>query len=343
MDYFHPTTLLKKEPPTRRAAYSDRTAWLMAELSALAYFRFEPEGENLIEFASKLKGLDDDTRIRDLLADFIKSQTALSDDGVTQLESKLDIGEFKLVRPFNRGGTQAFLVKRESDKVAVLAFRGTEATDIKDIKADLNAIITTQGGTRIHTGFLKAYEQVRTEVEEAVAEVEDYALYVTGHSLGGALALIATRELKTPNLAACYTFGSPRVGNSEFGDSIKTPIYRIVNTADIVPRLPPGLAIELLVDFLRLLKNVLPALEYVAKWLDDNVSKYRHHGDMRYLTNCKLPDCSDVRLISNITFLARLRRLIKNRLSFNRHISDHGIDQYRRKLAAYADKRTRSK
>lgn len=342
MEYFQPTTLLKKEPPTLRAAYSDRTAWLMAELSALAYFRFEPEGENLIEFASRMKGLDDDTRIRDLLAEFLKSQTALSDDGVKRLEGKLNVGEFKLVKPFNKGGTQGFLVKRDSDNLAVLAFRGTEATQIADIKADLNAIITVRGGHRIHTGFFEAYQQVQNEVEEAVAGVKDYALYVTGHSLGGALALIATRELAVSNLAACYTYGSPRVGSSEFGDPIKTPIYRIVNTADVVPRLPPGVAIELIVDLLRFFKHLLPALEYVASWLDDKVSGYRHHGDMRYLTNCKQEDCSDVRLIPNITFFGRLQRLIKNRLSFNRRISDHSIDEYRRKLAAYAEKRTRT-
>ncbi|MFP4610696.1 MAG: lipase family protein, partial [Thiohalophilus sp.] len=116
---------------------------------------------------------------------------------------------------------------------------------------------------------------------------------------------------------------------------------RVVNTADVVPRLPPGVVIELLVDILRFLKNILPALEYLAKLLDDKFSKYRHHGDMRYLTNCKSDDCSDVRLIHNITFLARIRRLIKNRLSLDRHVKDHSISEYRTKLAAYADKRTK--
>jgi len=37
---------------------------------------------------------------------------------------------------------------------------------------------------------------------------------------------------------ACYTFGSPPVGTKAFDDDIKTPIYRVVNHVDIVPRLP---------------------------------------------------------------------------------------------------------
>jgi len=41
MVYFKPTELLKRSPPTRRASYTDRMAWLMAEMSKLAYFRFE--------------------------------------------------------------------------------------------------------------------------------------------------------------------------------------------------------------------------------------------------------------------------------------------------------------
>ncbi len=336
MGYFEPKSLLKKSPPTRRASYSDRTAWLMAEMSKLAYLRFESPTEHLENVTEKLSQINDKDKIQKILKNFLKQQASIEDEGVKVLENELSRAGFELIRAFNRGGTQAFLAKRDKDKMAVLSFRGTEATQLADIKTDLNAIITNDSGQKIHTGFREAFGQVKSAIKKEVSQLSDYAIYITGHSLGGALALIATRELGSDNTASCYTFGSPRVGGSEFADSIKTPIYRIVNTADVVPRLPPGIFIEVIVDLLRTLKGVLPFLEFIATWLDDKVSGYRHHGDMRYLTNCKSTSCSDVRLISNITFLARWKRLLKNRVSFNRHIKDHSISEYCKKLAAYA-------
>lgn len=283
--------------------------------------------------------LNDTDKIQTILKNFLQEQVSSNAKGREKLKDSLKIANFDLVETFNCGGTQAFLAMRDKDKIAVLAFRGTQATEWSDIKADLYAILKRSTGFKIHSGFLKAFENVEQPIKEEVDRLNDYALYITGHSLGGALALIATRKLERDNIAACYTFGSPRVGSSEFADPIKTPIYRIVNTADVVPRMPPGIIIELAVDLLRFLRELFPFLEYIAGWLDNKVSGYRHHGDMRYLTNCEKEDYSDVRLIANLNGLARWRRLIKNRLSLNRHIEDHAIDEYCKKLAAYAQKR----
>ena len=65
-------------------------------------------------------------------------------------------------------------------------------------------------------------------------------LFITGHSLGGALALLATRLTAPDVTGACYTFGAPRIGNYECFRFIKTPVYRVVNSSDVVPRVPPG-------------------------------------------------------------------------------------------------------
>ena len=340
MNYFEPKILLKKPPPSRRAAYSDRTAWLMAEMSKLAYLKFESLTSEFEKLAERLTQSTDLEDIKDILNEhLIPNLSFFKGDREKELQQAIAKAEFELIKTFDRDGTQAFIAKREKDKIAVLSFRGTEATQLADIKADINAIVTNDSGSRIHSGFLQAFDKVKQPIIDELDKLNEYAIYMTGHSLGGALALISTRELETDNTAACYTFGSPRVGSSEFADSIKTPIYRIVNTADIVPRMPPGIAIELFVDLLRLLQGILPFLEYIAKWLDDKVSGYRHHGDMRYLTYCKNADYSDVRLIANITPLARLRRLIKSRVSINKNIKDHAIDKYCKKLAAYAKRK----
>ena len=55
MEYFKPEELLDNPPPTFRAAYSDRTAWLMASLSKLAYLDFETSTQKQVELESELK------------------------------------------------------------------------------------------------------------------------------------------------------------------------------------------------------------------------------------------------------------------------------------------------
>ncbi len=345
MNYFEPSELLEIQPSRCRAAYSDRMAWLMASMSQLAYFKFEVKENEFAAWAEKIKKLTSNEEIQDFLKKKLVPNLAKT-SGKVDLQKELKSAGFQLVEIFDEGGTQAFLAKQIPDrsaqgreKIAVLAFRGTETTQLKDIITDLNAFVTDDSGSRVHTGFKTAFNEVKRKVQAEIKKLKGYSIFITGHSLGGALALIATRELVSDNIAACYTFGSPRVGSSEFADSIKPPIYRVVNTADIVPRLPPGLFIEVAVDILRFLRGVFPFLEFAASWLDDKVSGYRHHGDMRYLTHCKKADCSDVRLISNISFLDRCRRLFKNRISLNKHIGDHDIAKYCMKLAAHARNR----
>jgi triacylglycerol lipase len=96
-------------------------------------------------------------------------------------------------------------------------------------------------GVTVHRGFLEAFECCREEIEAAVgAQVPStLGLYITGHSLGGALAQIASAVLERDNLAACYTFGSPRVGTLGFDRQVKCPHYRIINDWDLVPGVPP--------------------------------------------------------------------------------------------------------
>jgi triacylglycerol lipase len=70
-------------------------------------------------------------------------------------------------------------------------------------------------------------------------------IYLTGHSLGGALALIASAVLGGTSglgdrIAAVYTFGAPRVGQRNFSEIVKAPHYRVINSGDIVPLVPPN-------------------------------------------------------------------------------------------------------
>lgn len=330
--YFRSRELLG--PPVARAAYSDRTAWLLAEMSRLAYEKFEADDELVETVATSLSELSDVQRIKEQLAQFVGK--LLKPGGTERLRGLLRRAGFDLVATFNNGGTQAFLAKRDSDGMAVLAFRGTEA-NFDDIKADLNARFYQRGGVRVHDGFRRAFELVEPAISTAIAQVRDYKLYITGHSLGGALALVATRALEADNIAACYTFGSPKVGGGEFGDSIKPPIYRILNAADAVPRVPPTWTLEVLI----LLSKCIPVpyLRSAATWFLDKFRGYRHHGDMRYLSDCDA-EFSNLRLISNPEQLDRIVWLIRRLIAdWKSGYRDHAINEYCTKLEKYALKR----
>src|SRR5271166_6397993 len=125
----------------------------------------------------------------------------------------------------------------------VLAFRGTRSTT--NWETNLHARLIHPAGTdarlRVHQGFYGAFERlsdgakgIRQKINEIeAATVGRIPIYITGHSLGGALAQIAAAVLGSDQIAACYTFGSPRVGNYVFDLWVKPPSYRLVNYADI--------------------------------------------------------------------------------------------------------------
>lgn len=271
-------------PPIFRAAYSDRMAWILACMSQIAYDRFEAREEQ--------NATADDQKIYD--------------DFVTKLQS----GGFSLVRTFNDKATdtQAFIAR--NNEFAVLAFRGTEVTKRRDVKTDIKAskISVLQG--RVHVGFMEAYRSVGPQIRKSLLELKGVPLYITGHSLGAALATIATHNLEHDTdfpqfrqmIAACYTFGSPRVGNSRY--DFRAPIYRIVNTTDVVTAIP----------FLAM--------------------GYMHIGDVRFL------GVKEGEFQRGIPVLRRLYLFLLTAFKFfGPIVQDHGIDQYRRKLQAIARER----
>jgi triacylglycerol lipase len=144
----------------------------------------------------------------------------------------LERAGFTDVRVVEFGSTHALL----ADELVV--FRGTD--DVHDALTNLDAALVparlTGGGGRVHRGFQEALDLVWGEVADHIGERD---VFFAGHSLGAALAtLAAARHART---RAVYTYGSPRVGDGAFCDSLSAPIYRVVNNNDVVTRLPPPL------------------------------------------------------------------------------------------------------
>ncbi len=214
-----------KPLPTLRAAYSDRTAHLMAQLSGLAYLHLEtPEGRANLEAAIEPSGF----RLINAYWHDPDNQQAFSSD-------------------YRDLGTQAYLV--EHDELAVLVFRGsTDVTDwktnfnLRKIKVDVGEFGGKDEFVKVHRGFYEAFAQRRPMMQDDIDQIKtstpDKPIYITGHSLGGALAQIATAAFTSDQIAACYTFGSPRAGGRHFDRFVKPPHYRITNGKDIVPFTP---------------------------------------------------------------------------------------------------------
>jgi hypothetical protein len=172
----------------------------------------------------------------------------------------------------------AFLLQSTCGRVAVLCYRGTEPRNFINwlTDADVNpvqlpfAIGSLPDETvRVHGGFYRnlraTWHTVLAALDSAVAgrsilddgeatgELE--ALYVTGHSLGAAMAALAGVRLVTDPayrdrfgavLRGVYTFGQPIVGDEAFASAcnadefLGTAVFRHVYGHDIVPRLPPA-------------------------------------------------------------------------------------------------------
>jgi hypothetical protein len=266
--------------PKLRAAYSDRTAALMAFLADFAY---HPQ---------------------------ITGKSANVPDELASLG-------FHKLSVFANGLTDGFAFIAESDALNVLSFRGThsKANWNTNFRAGLINPKGTDPNLRVHEGFYGAFQGLSEDgLSEKIAAINktsgNIPFYVTGHSLGGALAQIAAAVFGSDRLAACYTFGSPRVGNAIFDLWVKAPSYRVINHADLVPQVP------------------LPIF-------------YRHSGDPRYLP----AKVSAAPYRHEPGFFERVWQWVEGFVQLARRrgalleIEDHKIRNYMVKLDQIANKR----
>lgn len=197
------------------SAYSVPLAYAMAHASALAY-----KDQPTIESAARNWGFD---QVR-----HFASPHAM---------------------PFPIEDTQAYVMG--DDRMVVAAFRGTEPTQIRDWLSDgTTPPIPGPGGKGfVHYGFSQALASVYPQVRDAVAELggDDKTVWFTGHSLGGALAMLAGayQYFEDPRRLpdGVYTFGQPRTCEhllaAEHRKAFKDRHYRFVNNNDVVTELPP--------------------------------------------------------------------------------------------------------
>lgn len=93
---------------------------------------------------------------------------------------------------------------------------------------------------RVHRGYFDVCDAFLTELGELLAEFPALPTVFTGHSMGGALALLAAVSLQEQGegLHSIYTFGQPKVGNQAFSEYVEehvtVPYFRFVHGADAI-------------------------------------------------------------------------------------------------------------
>ncbi|MFN6106912.1 MAG: lipase family protein [Planctomycetaceae bacterium] len=200
-------------------------------------------------------GSQENARILALAADLAYEP---QETGVSKFQNQLGMQ----ARLISVGNTQSWVA---SDKHNIIvAFRGTEAPNslegLKDwlLTDALSLLIVPEGrlgtdlaaagvGARFHQGFVNAIADIWEPTRQAVEQelrAADRPLWITGHSLGGALALLAGWLFTRKMIAVCeiITFGAPMIGNQAAVDAFDREfagkIFRYVNAPDPVPRLP---------------------------------------------------------------------------------------------------------
>ncbi|MDC7336312.1 lipase family protein [Streptomyces lydicus] len=196
-------------------AYSVRHALCMARAAELAY-----KDEKAVEAAARDWGFD---RVRHHHTEFRP--------------------------PFPLEDTQAYTLGGRH--MIIVAFRGTEPAKMIDWLSDATTPPWPGPGGKgyVHYGFGEALQSIWPQVRAAVDEFRDnnQTVWFTGHSLGGALAMLAGARLhfEEPHVTATgvYTFGQPRTCDrllsQAFNSAFSDRMYRFVNNNDIVPQLPP--------------------------------------------------------------------------------------------------------
>lgn len=143
-------------------------------------------------------------------------------------------------RVFRSGRTEALLAM--GPRAAVIAFRGTQGLSDWMSNLQVPPARSAAFGAEVHSGFLAAYASVAHLVDRAVAEAGGRRLWFTGHSLGGAIAVVAAAHHRARNPAGVVTFGQPRMlsrGAAAFMHGKFGGRYvRLVNDDDIVARIP---------------------------------------------------------------------------------------------------------
>jgi triacylglycerol lipase len=171
-----------------------------------------------------------------------KISTILSMWGLRLADAGIIVEETKTELPL--ASTRCFVAT--GPNVTIIAFAGTDPVVLANWISDFDIHLRASGAA---DGFSTAAEVVWPKLKQIIDQSGSIQrnIFVTGHSLGAALAaLIAYRigEMPVAGVAGVYTFGMPRPGDSTFAVAYNARLgsrtYRLVHGDDLVPTVAPS-------------------------------------------------------------------------------------------------------
>ena len=197
------------------------------------------------------------------------------------------------------------------DDLIVIAFRGTDLSDVADWRTNWQTKPVVGPWGLVHGGYLAAVDLLWNDVSAALRQLRhrEQKLLLTGHSMGGALAVLAAARFEiegTIPVESIYTFGQPAVADSAFSLELERRLshryFRFVHSVDAIPGF------------------------YVDKDL-------KHGGQHLFI------DRGGRIHVEEATFLMASERFVVAALSSdnrNIEVEDHGVREYLRVLSAPA-------
>lgn len=173
----------------------------------------------------------------------IESQAQLSNDTyleANQLQSRLKTQNQTLVHQSIIPESQVSYFLSRANGIQTIAIRGTANLENVMLDLDLELKPDTALDIKLHQGFGSAAKAVYTDVKPYLNE--KLPVHITGHSLGGAIAVILGLYLQQEDYAVTQiiTFGQPKVTNVTGAKKYDLlPLIRVVTLNDIVPLVPP--------------------------------------------------------------------------------------------------------
>jgi len=223
------------------------------------------------------------------------------------------------------------------DSHAVLAFRGSDPVTLPSWLTDavVRLVECPEYQGRVHHGFSAALRHTWPKIDTLLHHAKGKPLFLTGHSMGGALAVLTAcrlAKLGRPPVAI-YTFGSPRVGDRSFCAGYSLPTYRLVNRLDLVPELPVASVKRLLPNRPRLTnEKILNGIKRIAS----RIPCYGHVKTFVYIDrDGTITENADVQ---PWPAHALTRALATRGKSFLEGITDHLISNYINALDASRQK-----
>lgn len=159
------------------------------------------------------------------------------------------------------GSMQAYMTS--NSKCLVVSFRGTDFSSGRDWFVNLSATLRNLGpDAGLHGGFLDAFDSMATDLRKHLRQhgAEHKIVWVTGHSLGGALAGLFSfsndvRESLPPfnseliadrhkfSIDRVVTFGQPLFVEGNLAKKMRQKFHgrylRVVNNKDLFAKIPP--------------------------------------------------------------------------------------------------------